>query len=50
MKLLLTGGSGFLGKRIVPYFEKLGWDVLAPSHSELDITDETAGLEEYKER
>jgi dTDP-4-dehydrorhamnose reductase len=44
LKLLLTGGSGFLGKRIVPYFEKLDWDVPAPSHSELDITDEAAVL------
>ena len=39
MKLLITGGSGFLGRRACAYFEKLGWQVLAPGHAELDITD-----------
>ena len=39
MKLLVTGGSGFLGRRVVAHFEKLGWQVFAPSHRELDITD-----------
>lgn len=39
MKLLVTGGSGFLGRRVVAYFETLGWQVLAPGHGQLDITD-----------
>lgn len=39
MKLLVTGGSGFLGRRVVAYFETLGWQVQAPGHRELDITD-----------
>lgn len=39
MKLLITGGSGFLGRRVAAHFEKLGWQVLAPRHGELDITD-----------
>jgi len=39
MKLLVTGGSGFLGRRAAAHFEKLGWQVLAPGHGELDITD-----------
>ena len=39
MKLLVTGGSGFLGRRTAAYFESLGWQVFAPSHSQLDITD-----------
>lgn len=39
MKLLVTGASGFLGKRTAAYFEKLGYDVLTPSHAQLDITD-----------
>lgn len=39
MKLLITGGSGFLGKRAAAYFEKLGCAVLTPAHSQLDITD-----------
>ena len=40
MKLLLTGGSGFLGRRTAAYFEAMDWRVMAPSHGELDITDE----------
>lgn len=39
MKLLITGGSGFLGRRVAAYFKTLGWQVLAPGHNELDITD-----------
>lgn len=41
MKLLVTGGSGFLGRRVCAYFETLGWQVFAPGHGQLDITDET---------
>ena len=40
MKLLVTGGSGFLGRRTVGYFENLGWQVFAPGHGQLDITEE----------
>ena len=39
MKLLVTGGSGFLGRRTAAYFEEQGWEVLAPKHSQLDITE-----------
>ena len=42
MKLLVTGGPGFLGRRVAAHFEALGWQVLTPSHNELDITDATA--------
>ncbi len=42
MKLLVTGGSGFLGRRTTAYFESLGWQVFAPKHSQLDITDAEA--------
>ena len=49
MKLLVTGGSGFLGRRTALYFESLGWQVLAPSHADLDITDETAVLAWFRE-
>lgn len=38
MKVLVTGGSGFLGRRTAKYLETLGWKVLAPAHGELDIT------------
>ena len=39
MKLLVTGASGFLGRRTAAYLEQLGHRVLTPSHRELDITD-----------
>lgn len=39
MKLLVTGGSGFLGRRTSAYFASLGYQVLTPSHSTLDITN-----------
>ncbi len=39
MKLLITGGSGFLGRRTAAYFAQLGWQVFAPAHGQLDITD-----------
>lgn len=39
MKLLITGGTGFLGRRTAGYFLGLGHEVLAPDHSRLDITD-----------
>lgn len=39
MKLLITGGSGFLGRRTAAYFAGTGHQVLAPQHSQLDITD-----------
>ena len=41
MKLLITGGSGFLGRRAVRKFGA-GCRVLAPAHGELDITDRSA--------
>ena len=41
MKLLITGGTGFLGRRAAAHFLDLGYRVLTPSHGELDITDET---------
>lgn len=37
-KILVTGGSGFLGSRVVKYFAKK-YDVFAPSHQQMDITD-----------
>ena len=49
MKLLVTGGSGFLGRRTVTYFEKLGLQVLAPGHSQLDITDAAGVRAWFKE-
>ncbi len=42
MKLLITGGSGFLGRRAAACFASLGFSVLTPSHVQMDITDERA--------
>jgi GDP-L-fucose synthase len=41
MKLLITGGSGFIGRNLV---EQLGPDheILAPTHAELELTDDQA--------
>lgn len=39
MKLLVTGGSGFLGRRTAAYFSSQGYQLLTPSHSTLDITN-----------
>ncbi len=49
MKLLVTGGSGFLGRRTAAYFEELGWQVLMPSHKELEITDEEGVFRFFRE-
>lgn len=39
MKILVTGGSGFLGRRAVAWLSGLGHEVFAPDHTALDITD-----------
>jgi UDP-glucose 4-epimerase len=41
VRILLTGGSGFIGRNIV---EQLGerYEILAPSHAELELTDADA--------
>ena len=38
-KMLITGGSGFLGSRVARYFAK-EYEVYTPSHAEMDITQE----------
>jgi nucleoside-diphosphate-sugar epimerase len=42
MKLLLTGGSGVLGKALEPLAGSAGHTVRAPSHRELDLFDPAA--------
>ncbi len=37
MNILLTGGSGFIGKNILESFLSKKYNILAPTHSELDL-------------
>ena len=49
MKILVTGGTGFLGRRTVAYFATLGCQVLAPNRRELDITNGEAASAWFRE-
>ena len=49
MKLLITGASGFLGRRAAAYFKDLGFQVLTPSHAQLDIIREDSVLDWFRE-
>ena len=49
MNLLITGASGFLGRRAAAYFKGLGFQVLTPSHADLDIIREEAVLDWFRE-
>ena len=40
--LLLTGGSGMVGKNILEHPLASDWQILAPSSGELDLTDARA--------
>jgi UDP-glucose 4-epimerase len=42
VKILVTGGSGFIGRAIVPGLRAFGHEVLAPTHPELDLVDAEA--------
>lgn len=48
MKILLTGGSGFIGKNILHAY-KDKYEFFAPSHAELDLTD-FRSIENYMQR
>ena len=39
-KILVTGGSGFLGGHIIEKLKKFDVQILAPSHKELDLTQD----------
>ena len=41
-RVLVTGGSGFIGRTLVPGLELLGYEVLAPRHAELELVDADA--------
>jgi nucleoside-diphosphate-sugar epimerase len=42
MRVLVTGGSGVLGRVTIPRLRAKGHDVLAPTHTELDLFDAAA--------
>jgi dTDP-4-dehydrorhamnose reductase len=42
MRILVTGGSGFVGSNFVHVFQAHGHEVVAPTHQELDLTDAKA--------
>ena len=42
MRLLVTGGSGVLGRALLPLAGRAGHSVLAPGHAELDLFDPDA--------
>lgn len=44
MKVLLTGGSGMVGRNVREHPEAAHWDILAPSRAELDLLDRNAVL------
>jgi len=45
-KILLAGGTGLLGSDLYEAIHKKGWNVVAPTHEELDITD-TRSVESF---
>ena len=48
-KVLITGGQGYIARNLAPLLEHIGYEVLAPSRTELDILDHK-GLHDYCER
>lgn len=47
-KMLITGASGFLGSRVAQYY-KDKYEILAPTHGEMDITDGKSVLAYFQE-
>lgn len=41
MKILVTGGSGFIGKAFIKKYRKT-FDIIAPTHAQMDLTDARA--------
>ena len=44
MRIMLTGAGGFLGSRLFSYYKEK-YEIWAPSHKELDFTDEKGALD-----
>lgn len=47
-KILLTGGSGFIGRNLRESFLASKYDITAPTHSELDLLDTRSTDEFFK--
>ena len=47
LKILFTGGKGFIGREIIPLFRKDGYEVVDPSSKELDLLDANS-IQKYK--
>lgn len=41
-RILVTGGSGFVGRHVLPELEKRGFEVVAPSSAEMDVLDKVS--------
>jgi len=41
-RILITGGSGFLGRKLIGALQSLSFEVSAPTHSEMDLLDRSA--------
>lgn len=49
MKILVTGGSGFIGRNLIEYFSNKYY-VIAPTHGELELLDEVAVRKYFKSK
>jgi UDP-glucose 4-epimerase len=47
MKILITGGSGFIGRNLIEYLSQKH-EILAPTHKELDLIDDAAVQDFFK--
>lgn len=41
-RILVTGGSGFIGSNTIPFLRERGFDVVAPSSAEMNVLDATS--------
>ena len=47
-RLLVTGASGFMGSRVADFYRGK-YEVCAPGHGELDITDEVGVIARFRD-
>ena len=50
MRLLVTGGTGVLGRALVPLARAAGHELLAPTRDELDLFDPAAVAQATRRR